>query len=368
MHLEKHVAPAELKLVSDIDVIGDHLASSHRPDLATGEGFVDLRTAYFSMQPAPWLQLLMGRQIATWGTGDLLFINDVFPKDFRSFVLGRDLTYLKAPTDGARLQVRLQQLELTAIYAPRLNTDRIISGERAAYWNGARLSEPNEPPLLPITPNQLFEDDELAIRASAVIRRYELSLYGYEGFDKSPTAIDQESGRPTFARRRQGGFSVRGPFAFGLAWFEAAAAISLDDRSGNDPLVPNSETKALLGYEAAIGPVVSLTVQGQLTRMSKYQAYQQSLLAEIVAVEQFRVRTTARLELEWTKRELRVSMFSFYNPTERDGHFRFRVEQRFGGALVALGGTNIFYGRNSRTSFGQLTDASNVYTAIRYSL
>ncbi|MFW6031595.1 MAG: hypothetical protein ACOC9T_03300, partial [Myxococcota bacterium] len=32
------------------------------------------------------------------GTGDLVFLNDLFPKDWRSFLLGRDLDYLKAPS------------------------------------------------------------------------------------------------------------------------------------------------------------------------------------------------------------------------------------------------------------------------------
>ena len=53
-----------------------------------------IREAHVSASPFTWLDVKLGRQILTWGTGDLLFINDVFPKDFVSFFIGRDGEYL----------------------------------------------------------------------------------------------------------------------------------------------------------------------------------------------------------------------------------------------------------------------------------
>src|SRR3989338_3325408 len=53
----------------------------------------DIREAYGLASPVPWLDVKLGRQILTWGTGDLVFINDVFPKDFVSFFIGRDDEY-----------------------------------------------------------------------------------------------------------------------------------------------------------------------------------------------------------------------------------------------------------------------------------
>ncbi|MBI2840173.1 MAG: hypothetical protein HYX75_17795 [Acidobacteria bacterium] len=38
------------------------------------------------------------------GVGDLLFINDVFPKDWVSFFAGRPMEYLKVGVDGVRLR------------------------------------------------------------------------------------------------------------------------------------------------------------------------------------------------------------------------------------------------------------------------
>ena len=48
------------------------------------------------------LDVKLGRQVLTWGTGDLLFLNDLFPKDWVSFFAGRDDEYLKAPSNTLR--------------------------------------------------------------------------------------------------------------------------------------------------------------------------------------------------------------------------------------------------------------------------
>ena len=368
IHLEKHVAPAELKLVTSVDLIYDYIDGLHRPDLQTGEGSVDLRQAYFSMRPVSWLSLKFGRQIITWGTGDLLFINDTFPKDFRSFVIGRDLKYLKAPVDAVRADLRLGRVLLTAVYSPQLDTDRLITGKRVGFWKQIRLSDPRDPPIDPLIPNQFFSDDEWSFRAHAVLSRYEMSLYGYDGFEKSPASLDMESQRPTFSRRWQAGASIRGPLAFGLAWIEGAAIQSLADRNGRNPFVPNSEISALAGYELAIGSVVTLSAQVHGRRMRQYKAYLANTPSNNRAIKKLRIQTTARIDLDWEDREWRVSLFSFFSPTERDGHVRFSAERGIDESFDAVVGLNYFYGRDPYTEFAQFSDTSNAYLAIRYSL
>jgi hypothetical protein len=77
----------------------------------------DLREAFFLVNPLEFADLKIGRQIMTWGTGDLLFINDLFPKDWEAFFIGRDDEYLKAPADAARLSLffPLANLKLSKI-------------------------------------------------------------------------------------------------------------------------------------------------------------------------------------------------------------------------------------------------------------
>jgi|GEM_PF-5005137 len=83
------------------DFLYDKVADQHdRIDLETGEGPVDLREFNVLFTPADFMDVKVGRQILTWGTGDLLFVNDVFPKDWKSFFSGRDEDYLKAPSDA----------------------------------------------------------------------------------------------------------------------------------------------------------------------------------------------------------------------------------------------------------------------------
>jgi len=74
-------------------------------DLITEQADFDIREAYLSSSPFDFMDLKVGRQILTWGTGDLVFINDLFPKDWQSFFIGRDTEYLKAPSDAAKISL-----------------------------------------------------------------------------------------------------------------------------------------------------------------------------------------------------------------------------------------------------------------------
>lgn len=64
----------------------------------------ELREGYLDYTSSKW-DARIGRQIITWGVGDLLFINDVFPKDYAAFFSGRPLEYLKKGIDAAKVGV-----------------------------------------------------------------------------------------------------------------------------------------------------------------------------------------------------------------------------------------------------------------------
>ena len=66
---------------------------------------VKIKEAYFTSTPFEWMDVKIGRQIQTWGVGDLLFINDVFQKDWISFFSGRSDEDLKAPSDAFRFTI-----------------------------------------------------------------------------------------------------------------------------------------------------------------------------------------------------------------------------------------------------------------------
>jgi hypothetical protein len=81
------------------DLLYDEVAEERDVNLEKGRGWFDLREAFVSARATSFLDLKLGRQILTWGTGDLVFINDLFPKDYVSFFIGRDTEYLKAPSE-----------------------------------------------------------------------------------------------------------------------------------------------------------------------------------------------------------------------------------------------------------------------------
>lgn len=45
----------------------------------------DTREAWAFIRPSDFMDIKIGRQVLTWGTGELVFLNDLFPKDWQSF-------------------------------------------------------------------------------------------------------------------------------------------------------------------------------------------------------------------------------------------------------------------------------------------
>jgi hypothetical protein len=91
--LEAFKAFEESEFKFRLDLFGDE---------ALEEFNADLREAHVLVFPSDFVDLKVGRQILTWGTGDLVFLNDLFPKDFQSFFIGRDESYLKAPSNSIK--------------------------------------------------------------------------------------------------------------------------------------------------------------------------------------------------------------------------------------------------------------------------
>ena len=134
-------------------------------DLVEEQADFDLREAYIFTSPYEFMDLKVGRQTLTWGTGDLIFINDLFPKDWQSFFIGRDDEYLKAPSDAVKISLFSNLANLDIVYTPQFDSDRFISGERLSYWNSnlGRLAGQN---AIQHTdkPDRWFRDDEIAVR------------------------------------------------------------------------------------------------------------------------------------------------------------------------------------------------------------
>src|SRR3990172_4694406 len=92
-------------------------------DAITNEFDIDIREAYIDYTTGDF-DFRLGRQIATWGVGDLLFINDVFPKDWVSFFSGRPLEYLKIGVDGVRASYSSRALNAVLLVVPFFEPDK----------------------------------------------------------------------------------------------------------------------------------------------------------------------------------------------------------------------------------------------------
>ena len=349
------------------DLVWDGVAEDDRVDLEEGTGPLDLREAYLTVSPLDSLDVKIGRQILTWGTGDLLFINDLFPKDWNAFFIGRDIEYLKAPSDALMASWFSRWINLDLVYTPRFDPDRFIDSARLSAWSpmAGRLVGRDVAMAVEV-PDQWFQDDETALRLSHNLAGYELSLYGYEGRWKSPAGFDPVASQATFPRLSVWGASVRGTLGQGIGNLEAGTYESRDDAGGINPLVPNSELRVLAGYERELIRDLNGSVQYYAEIMRDYQDYRANLPEGMTARDEVRQVATIRLTAMALSQNLVLSLFAYYSPSDRDGYVRPVVTYRVDDHWTVTGGANWFEGEEPATFFGQFENNNNVYASVRY--
>lgn len=349
------------------DILYNGIADSHAIDLKTGAGAVDLREAHARFSPASFLDVKAGRQILTWGTGDLLFINDLFPKDWNSFLLGRDEQYLKAPSDAVKLSAFSDWANLDVVYTPRFDADRFVDGQWVSFFNPAVGRVTGRDAIIDDRrPDQWFRDDEWALRLHRGFGAYEGALYVYDGFWKSPAGYDPSTGESTYPALTVFGASLRGPLASGIISGEIGYYRSRQDLGGSDPNVRNSEIRALVGYEQEIAQNLTLGVQYYLERMLDHAAYRRSLSAGSAASDENRHVLTQRLTWLTMNQDLEWSLFIFFSPSDMDAYVRPRVKYKYDDHITFEFGGNFFVGERNDTFFGQFEYDTNIYLAVRY--
>lgn len=345
------------------DFLYDGVANNHdRVDLETGEGPVDLREANVQFTPVDWADVKVGRQILTWGTGDLLFINDLFSKDWKSFFAGRDEEYLKAPSDALFMSFFPSFANIDLAYTPRFDADRFIDGERFSYWGGAGLTGAD---LKTEKPDSWISDDEIAARVYRNVGSYELALYGYDGYWKTPQGYDPVSGQNTFPKLSVYGASARGPLGGGIARLEGGYYDSRDDRDGTDRWIPNSQARLLAGYEHEIVKDLTGSAQYYVEHMMNYDEYLSSVAGP--AADENRQVITLRLTQMLMNQNLILSLFTYWSPTDQDGYLRPKVSYKLTDNWKVEVNGNFFFGKENHTFFGQFADNNNVACAVRYS-
>jgi hypothetical protein len=352
------------------DLVYDDLETDQeKVDLEKGQGFFDLRELNLLFTPVDWSDVKIGRQILTWGTGDLLFINDLFPKDWNSFLLGRDEEYLKAPSDAVYASFFPSIGSFDVAYMPRMDADRYIDGTRVSYWN------PGIPPAGSIAGQDAvidaerrddwFSDGEVSARFYRPLLSYEAALYTYQGYWKSPMGVNA-AGNAYFPELSAYGGSIQGSLGSGLVNAEAGYYDSCEDRSGTNPFVPNSEFRFLAGYEREVAKDLMAGFQYYVEWMQDYDDYLAGVNPD-TARDEFRHVLTLRLTQMLMNQNLILSLFTFYSPSDNDAYFRPAATYKISDHWMVTANGNFFVGERDYTFFGQFKYNSNVNLGVRYS-
>ncbi len=363
----------EVRFRLDVSHFTDEADFSFKGDLnadgLTDEVEIDVRQAVATLHATEWLDVRVGRQVLTWGTGDFVFLNDLFPKDFVSFFVGRDDEFLKAPSNALKFTLYTTPANIDLVWTPVFEPDRFITGERLSFFDpstpGLESAETMGQPLQSTLPAKRVENGELAVRLFRTLGGYELSLYGYAGFTKRPQAFDQALDLAAHSRLAVYGASARGNLGGGIGNVEVAYYDSADD-VGSDPNIPNSQFRGLVGYERELFANFTLGLQYYLEWLQDYGLLIANSNAPEFERDEARHTFTVRSTYQLRRQTVILSLFAFVSPSDEDTHLRPSLTYRWSDAVTLVAGGNIMVGAES-AFFGQLEKNSNGYIRIRYS-
>ncbi len=342
LQLKLDASRGPLYLFVKTDFSYDHLEG--RADAELREGYVDVVSESWDLR--------LGRQIITWGIGDLVFINDVFPKDFEAFFSGRPLEYLKKGVDGLKVGLYPPAASFEVVIVPFFEPNTF---PRAGRFHNAMSVDAEEPATR-------LENTEAALRAYRALGGFDVSLYFYRGFFRMPSAAP--GGGFFFPERSVYGASLEGRAAGGIVGLEAAHYDSREDRGGDDPDIPNSSTKLLASYKRQLMEDFDLALQYYAEYMHGHDAFIRTLPPGTAAQEELRHTLTLRLTRLLMHQSLRLSLFVFYSPSDEDYLLNPEVKYKFTDNIWAALGGNIF-GGDARGQFGRLDRNDNVYLQVR---
>ena len=351
--------PADSRLFFKADLIGDGVEE---------RGDADLRELYLDLSPVQVLDIRAGRQILTWGTGDLVFINDLFPKDFVSFFVGRSLEYLKVGSDAMKFSLYPGPFSLDLVAILHFTPSEIPKGERLSFFNpfANRIAAPGES-LSMRKPAATPENTELAVRLYRTFGSYEGALYGFRGFFKEPMGTDPVHGVLFYPKLSVYGAGFRGPFLQGVANFEFGYYDSREDRPGTNPMIENSSLRYLLGYERELWTDFTVRAQYYLEQMLDYGAYRVSLPLGAPEKKEYRHLLFLRLTQFLRYQTVELSLICFYGPSDEDGMVNPQISYKITDRLSVASGANVFFGKKDFTQFGQLDKDDNLYLRLRAS-
>jgi hypothetical protein len=331
-------------------------------DTVLAKTIFQTRELNISASPFSFVDIKAGRQILTWGTGDYLFVNDLFAKDWQSFFSGRADEYLKAPSNSIRTNWFYKEVNFTLVWTPEFTPDNYITGDRFSFYS------PQAQQI--VAPANAFTVDKTkqaqwSARLKTRIKAVEFSLYGYRGFWPTPMGSKVES-QAYFPRLNSWGVSALAPFKGGIVNIEYASYNSIEDTHGNNDQIANAQHKLLIGYEHELAKNFTASMQYYLERTKNYQAWLENSANPEQLVAENRHLLTLRLSYRAQKQTLLYSIFTFYSPSDKDGYIKPSVNYQYNDQWLLSAGANVFFGEQEYSFFGQHQDNSNAWLRVRY--
>jgi hypothetical protein len=351
VRLQIDAATGSWRLLLKGDAAYDHLGRGAQSEL---------REAYMDHAASAW-DLRIGRQILTWGLGDLVFVNDVFPKDYEALFAGRPLEYLKRGVDAVKLGAYPDFASFELVVAPEFRPSRVPDARRF------HLFDPM--PLVPRRTTARPHRGEVALRVYRDLAGWDGALYFYRGYHRTPSARPDNPSAPTkliyfHPELSTYGASLSGRIGDGVLNLEAAYYDSREDRAGTDFTIPNAQLRLLLGWQTQAWEDFSLNLQYYAERMDDYVAYRVSLPAGLPAERRWNHTLALRATQFVLHQTLRLSVYAS-RASNRDTYVNPEARYSFTDQLWGAVGANVFGGRPSG-QFGQLSRDDNIYFQLRY--
>lgn len=320
------------------------------------------RELNISASPLDNVDLKIGRQVLTWGTGDYVFLNDLFAKDWQSFFSGRDDEYLKAPSDSVRVTSYWGNVTVDLVWTPEFTPDNYLTGERFSFYSP--YANRNVAPADAFISEQTTKE-QWSARVATTINGIEYALYGYKGFWTTPVGVNRQN-QPYFPQLNSWGASALTSLGSGIINAEFSFYNSVEDPNGTQSNIANSQVKALIGYEQEAAKNLTLSVQYYVEKTKQYQSFTQFNPFKEQQVDEYRQLATVRLRYTTMQQKLTYSFFAFYSPTDNDSYIKPSVNYRYNDSLSFSAGANIFLGSKAYTFFGQHQDNSNAWFRARF--
>jgi len=332
-------------------------------DQVINETEMDWREIYIDVPENEYFSLRVGRQNITWGFGDLLVVNDLFPKDFQSLYISRDpeAEYMVKSSDGIRSSFFINKSSVDVIVVKH-EPNTIPTGKRNSFYNPFLGEITGEEGALNI---QESEDWVLMTRFNTKIWGNEFALFYADTRSNLPEGFDTISGTNFYPEFKTYGLNMRGEVGSGILAYDGAYFESSEDREGTNPLIPNSSYRHILAYDIELAPELNMGLQWYYENRKDQSAYEASFLGPEAEPEAYNL-LTLRLNQMLLSQKMTLSFFVFHSPTDDDTYYRFNIFHKFDDQWMINIGSNYFTGKNSGR-FGQLQHNSNYFAALRWS-